>query len=361
MFNNIIKAFARVYRTPQYLILFVSNTCWTHCKHCWVGEAKKNNIGNNRVLSFDELEKLSFSIKKVAFLSLTGGEAFKRDDIVEIVKMFNKNSNVKRFQIPTSGFGTDMIIKKTENILMNSPSIPFRVDVSLDGNEEIHDQIRGVNGAYKNALNTIIELNILCKKYKNLDVGIITTISAYNQNIVDEISEIVRHINPHREWMINLIRGEVRDSYSKNVNLSAYYRAHEIIDNWKKSDKDFGHNGHFTAKWLSAKNVVRRNVIGQIVDGKNYSGNCSAGILAGVIYCDGSVYPCELLHKSMGNIREYDYNLELLWNSQKADEISKHIKDIKCSCTQECFWSMNLLMQPRWWPKIIWERLKAGL
>src|SRR6185503_5027264 len=115
------------------------------------------------------------SMPRVVFLTLTGGEAFMRRDIVEIVDVFARRTKLWRYQIPTSGFVTDMIVEKAARMLERHPSIPFRVDVSLDGTEEIHDRIRNVAGGFRRASATVRELVRLRRRFKNLDVGIITT------------------------------------------------------------------------------------------------------------------------------------------------------------------------------------------
>ena len=53
-----------------------------------------------------------------------------------------RKQRLSRYQIPTSGFDTDKITRDTESLLKRLPAIPFRVDVSLDGPEGIHDEIR---------------------------------------------------------------------------------------------------------------------------------------------------------------------------------------------------------------------------
>lgn len=250
------------------------------------------------------------------------------------------------------------MLEKTGRILNDNPRIPFRIDVSLDGNEVTHEKIRGIKGAYKNAVFTITELNKLKKKYSFFDVGVITTISGYNQYMIDEISEIIETIHPDGEWMINLTRGKTRDSASEEFQTENYIKAHKIIQNRIKNHSYKGHSGHISARWLTAKNSVRRNEIIKICKHKHKGGGCSAGSIGGVIFSDGSVYPCELLNKSSGNLRDFDFQLAELWNSKTADDIRNWIQDNRCICTQECFLSINFLIQPNLWPSIIYERLK---
>jgi|WetSurMetagenome_2_1015567.scaffolds.fasta_scaffold91009_2 radical SAM protein with 4Fe4S-binding SPASM domain len=349
------------YKTPQYLILFVNRNCWCKCAHCWYNETWKEKHLPREDLTFAELEKIADSVDQLRFLSLTGGEAFGRSDIVEIAHMFALKIKLKRYQIPTSGFNTDLVLTKTEKLLAENSNIPFRVDVSLDGTETTHDHIRANRGSYAHAINTIKALNAIKKRCSFFDVGVITTISGENQQEIAAISRIVETINPFGEWMVNIVRGDPRDSAVKTVALENYTLAHNLIEERINNKKYSGHSGHRFASWLSAKNAVRRKVIINVLQGKHKSGNCAAGILGGVIYNDGSVYPCETLDDSFGNVKDYDCNLEKTWNSSKASALRTLIQTQKCMCTQECFLSINLATQPNYWPGIIKERIRLLL
>jgi radical SAM protein with 4Fe4S-binding SPASM domain len=329
------------------------------CKHCFYNEDfKKQNKIKNTILTYNEIDKIAKSINKILYLSITGGEPFIREDIEEVVKLFTKKNKVRRYQMPTSGFNTSLILRKTIRILNDNPNIPFRIHVSLDGNREVHEKIRQRNNSFKNAVETILELNKLKKKYSYFDVGVVTTINNFNQNVIEEIGSIVEDIHKEGEWCINIIRGKPNEKEITNIKPENYLKADKIIGKRIENGSYKGYSGHFTSKWLSAKNAVRRKIIYKIIENKYKGGGCSAGSLGGVVYPDGSVFPCELLSKSFGNLKDYDYQFPLIWNSKKADEIRNYIQNSRCICTQECNLSSNFLIQPQTWPSIIRERIK---
>lgn len=380
VYKTLTKTLSRVLKTPQYLILFVSDTCWMKCSHCWFSEDwKSNNLDKKRsslplvgapkprktydLLGFDELERLAQSIERITFLTITGGEAFIRDDIVEIAQMFAKRTQLGRYQIPTSGFDTDRIVGHVERILTSIPHIPFRVDVSLDGTEAVHDSIRRIEGGWKRAVATIRALNVLKKKHRHFDVGVITTVSRQNQHEIEAVGQMItEQINPEGEWMVNITRGAPRDPTATEVDPRAYVAAHQLIARRIESGSYRGHTGHIAGPWLTAKNATRRQMIFDTISGKRSGGGCSAGALAAVIDNDGTVRPCELLErdKAFGNLRDFDYDLAALWRSPKADEVRNWIQDSRCICTQECFLSMDILIQPQHWPHLIGQRVKLA-
>jgi hypothetical protein len=70
------------------------------------------------------------------------------------------------------------------------------------------------------------------------------------------------------------------------------------------------------------------------------------------------VFCCELLDKRIGNLRDHDYSFKKVWNSHKANEIRNFIRDRKCFCTHECFYTTNLMFNPSFYPRLIIDALK---
>jgi MoaA/NifB/PqqE/SkfB family radical SAM enzyme len=360
LYGSVTEALARTLRTPQYLILFVSDRCWMRCAHCWFNEAWKERELTQPPLTFEEYGKLARSIKQLHFLSLTGGEAFQRDDIVELATMFRKTCRLGRYQIPTSGYRTARIVEAAERLLLANPDTPFRVDVSLDGVQAVHNGIRRISDGFDRAVATIKALNSLKRRFAHFDVGVITTISRANQATVREISAFVEEIHPDGEWMVNIARGGGRDPTATEVDPAAYRLAHELIEARIARGAYKGHGGHWGAKWLSAKNAARRDIIFEIINGKRPGGGCAAGSLGGVVYSDGSVKVCEMLDTPLGNLRDHDYDLAHIWAGAVARRMRRGIQATGCQCTQECFLSVSMLIQPDAWRRMAAARRRLA-
>ena len=87
---------------------------------------------------------------------------------------------------------------------------------------------------------------------------------------------------------------------------------------------------------------------------------CQAGRKLVVLYENGDVFPCELLKKSFGNLREVDYDIKTLLFSKQALKIKTDINPKKkCFCTWENIIVANLVFDIFSYPKIIyhWFRL----
>lgn len=349
---------ARTLRTPRYIILFVSDACWMRCSHCWYHEGWKSAHHRRDPLSFHEMERLARSVSSIRFLSLTGGEAFLREDIVELVYMFCRSTKVSLYDIPTSGYEPEMILEKVVGLLERNPETPFRVGVSLDGPREVHDRIRGVDGGFDRVLQLIGLLREVKRRNPLFDMGIITTISRENQHFVEETAKLVESVYPEGEWQINVTRGDTRIPGVGDFSYKSYQKAHDLIQQRIARGRYGGHGTGEIGRWLSAKNAVRRRIILDQIENRRASLTCAAGSLGCVIFLDGETMPCELLDRSMGNIRDFECDLARLWASDRAGKVRREIVTSGCYCTQECFLTVSLVANPFWWPMIVRERLR---
>jgi MoaA/NifB/PqqE/SkfB family radical SAM enzyme len=330
------------------------------CRHCWYHDAWKAKHLKPIRLRVSDYERLARSIDRIAFLSLTGGEAFANPELVAIVDAFARGTRLVRYEVPTSGFHTDRVVGAAEQLLRAHSHLPFRVDVSLDGMRDTHETIRNMPGSFDRACHTIRELNLLRKRYSWFDVGVITTLSHHNQSEVRELASLVESVHPEGEWMVNIVRGQPRDDSAKDIDLSAYRLAHELIRERVERGRMVGHRGHVGSAWLSAKNATRRQLIMDTIEDKRAGGGCAAGSLGGVIHTDGSVWACELVHDKIGYIQDFGFDLPALWNSPEAHALRQRIQETRCQCTQECFLSVSVFLQPSCWPQIVRERLRLG-
>ena len=86
---------------------------------------------------------------------------------------------------------------------------------------------------------------------------------------------------------------------------------------------------------------------------------CTAGTLSAVVFENGSVHPCELLGRELGNLDDHGWDLARLWTSAAARELRREIEATRCACTWECAVANNVLFSPRRWPALALEALRA--
>lgn len=330
--------FGRQKFNPMTLTYSVTAACQSRCKTCQIGKMFcQDPTRPQKDLKLDEIEKIFKSMKPVYFFNMSGGEPFMRDDLPEIVELACKYLKPRVVHTPTNAILSDKIIKNTERIVQivrnYDSSVPVTVKPSIDGVGDKHDEIRGVKGNFKCLLNTIEGLKVLEEKYDNFHLELGTVISNFNIDDLDEIEDFVHSLG------VESYRNEVAECRTEFFNLQdpitppadVYQRlikdfAHKVEDNIGKKKK--------LAKTTEAMRVVYYSIAGKILEEKRQVIPCYAGVSNVHINYDGGVWPCCVLgyNQEMGNLREYDYDFQKLWYSQKAKEVRKYIKEKNCAC-----------------------------
>ena len=316
---------------PEQVIFFITDKCNLSCAHCFYWEDLNRET---KEATLKEIEKFSRTLGNFSFLTLTGGEPFLRDDIPEIIKIFRENNSVTRVSIPTNGFFTERIIKTTANILKDVRGMYLSVKISLDGLEEKHDAIRGEKGAFLRAVNTYDELVKLKKTNPGFKVGIVMTYSALNQASLPETLEFIEEKLDPDLISVTFARGNTRDPKIKEADVINYLELYKRIISFSLN-RENKHKG-LPYRFYRAYKSKLSEMVAQIKEQNQRLFPCYAGRLLCIIDSALNVYPCEMIEKTFGNIREFDYDFRKLWFSKNAESLRKGIEDSKCFCTYEC-------------------------
>lgn len=331
----------RAHSLPPFLIVFVTNKCNLRCRHCFYHE----NIQNRKLedLSITEFENLSRQFGKLYNLLISGGEPFLREDLAEICELFYRNNSVEKIAIPTNGFTPGASCEATRRILDTLQGIRLEINVSMDGLEDVHDDIRGVKGSFNRAVESCKLLLDLKERYRNLKCFVATTISNVNFDQIPLLKRFVkenlRGIDNHR---FGFFRGTCKDEHLF-FPQNRLKEVKTIINGNTKKVFDF----HLGNVFLNAKLAILKQGR-QVV-------KCAAGELMGVIDNNGDVRLCELL-KPIGNIRQDSFHD--IWHSEAADLQRKSISQGECYCTHECFIAPSMIYQPKNYFKAIRYCLK---
>lgn len=332
-------------KLPIHLILEVTSRCNAKCATCFNW---KKTDSEHRDPSIEELSMISKSLGKLLWFSPTGGEPFLRNDLDEVIKIFVKNNSPHSISIPHNGLLPKKVSEMCEKILRFYKG-NFILTLSLDGIGDLHDKIRGVKGNFKKFQESYAQLLPLTKKYKNFNLGINTTVNSINK---DNLKEIIRYVKTLdvSSHTIEFIRGCSRDSEIAAPDLKFYLKNKKMIKSamFGKTYYDYG----LASKFLKAAKLYYHDLATDTMKKKTQVIPCYAGRLSAVIDCYLNVYPCEL-YKKVGNLREYNMDFRKLWNSKQANIIRKEIKNKQCYCTHSCFQFVNILFNPRVWPKLV--------
>ncbi|MCZ7355369.1 MAG: radical SAM protein [Candidatus Methanoperedens sp.] len=318
--------FFRKYNYPKILPLnlTVSATyrCNSRCKTCNVWKK------NTSEFTSDEFDRTFRSIGDSPYwLTISGGEPFLRDDIVDISCSAYHHFKPGIINIPTNGILHNKIPLRVEEIIGNCPETQIIVNLSIDGIGERHDTIRNVKNNFEKAMKTYEALRGL--DFPNFNLGIHTVISKFN---VHEIPQIYDHLiekNPD-SYITEIAEERVElDTIGSGItpSLEEYSKAIDFLINRIEHEKYSG-----VSKMTQAFRLEYYNHVKKVLKEKKQILPCYAGFASAHIAPDGDVWPCCIRAESVGNLRDADYDFKKVWFSDKAYGLRESIKKNECYC-----------------------------
>ena len=346
-------------RRPIQFTFFLTRRCNARCPFCFYVSQQEGKAPAAEELSLAEIEKIAPQLGKLLWLAFSGGEIFLRADLVAIARLFYRVNRPAIILLPSNGLLQETIVASVRAILEACPQSSVVVKLSLDGPEEIHDELRGVKGAYRKVLQTCGALGKLAEQYDNFDLGINTVFCRANQDHVDGVIDLVQtlpHVTTHT---VSLVRGEIFQDDLKKVDLAKYRQVITRLETDLKSRGApvYGFRG---ARLKAAQDIMQRRLILVAAETEKRTEPCYAGRLNLVLTETGDLYPCEEFSARMrfGNLREDGFDLGRLMQSEKGREILAFIDKMGCHCTHECYFMTNILFNPRRYPALLKEYLQ---
>ncbi len=307
---------------PMSYTVSLLYTCNSKCSTCRVWKKKANN------LSVDEYKKIFRSIGKSPYwITFSGGEPFLRKDIVEVVQAIYQISRPKIINIPTNGLLVSTIVEKTKAIAQACPKAQIIVNISIDGLENQHDEIRNVPGNYKKAVSTFQKLKAL--KQPNLAVGIHTVISRFNVDSFSSIANGLMRLNP--DSYITEIAEERVELDTIGLDITPDKVAYKsAIDYLIHRIKNGSYKG--MTKITMAFRIEYYNLVKEIMRDERQVIPCYSSFASCQISPDGDIWSCCVKANPLGNLRSNRYNFPSIWWGEKARKERKSIHKKECWC-----------------------------
>jgi radical SAM protein with 4Fe4S-binding SPASM domain len=303
---------------PEDLLLVLTYRCNSRCVMCGIWEGDQSGKGE---LTPEEYERILPDTLR--WINLTGGEVFLRKDLPEIVAAVRRAAPRAKITISTNGLQPRQTRKLLPAILEADPDIGFAI--SIDGEEEVHDKVRGIPGGYRKAYETVTTLQEA--GVTNLRIAFTATVTqvADNTTHLGKIYDLARRTGV--EFTCAVAHNSdhyFKTSSNKGVNTEElarqldYVAAEELRSGRPKS-------------WLRAyfhQGLVehaRANV---------RPTPCEAGHTSFMIDPVGDVFPCNILDMSVGNVREHSF-MEI-WRSQQMESAREVVRQCNQPCWMVC-------------------------
>lgn len=319
---------------PMNYTVSLLYTCNSRCSTCNIWKKKARN------LTAEEYGKIFKSVGKSPYwITFSGGEPFLRNDIDEIVRTIYEVSKPRIINIPTNGILTKTIVEKVEQIAKDCPKAQIIINVSLDGIDSQHDEIRNVPGNYRKATATFTRLKAL--KLPNLQVGIHTVISKFNVENFSLIANELMKLKPD-SYITEIAEERVElDTLDTDItpSLVEYKSAIDYLIHRIKNEKYKG-----MSKITMAFRIEYYNMVKQILRDRTQVIPCYSGLASVQISPDGDLWSCCIKSANIGNLRQNNYKFKQIWYSPEAELERRSIHNKECWCPLANASYTNMLM-----------------
>lgn len=326
LLSKITKSNFTDLNVPYKLNFCCTLNCQSRCKTCNIWKVKPVNE-----LNIEEIKKFFQKNNFFSWVDITGGEIFLHPDIDEIFKIIIEEcKDMYLFHYVTNGLMPKKIIDSTKKLMKLNPKRVI-ITVSLDGPEEVHDNLRGIKGNFIKAIETYKGLSEIPK----VEVYFGTTISKYNLGTFNSlIVDVQKYIPKANISNFHVNIADESDRYytkkGENLNESANKK---ILENLKEVMKMKGipFSPIQIIEWTYMRNVEK------YFKTKKMPYKCQAINTSCYIDSYGNVFPCITYSKNLGNLRDFNYDLRKVYKSQNIKQIISDIRNHKCpDCWTPC-------------------------
>ncbi len=354
---NFIRTLKNIYfakNEPVSIVHFLTNRCNARCSFCFIDFDDPNTFKGE--LTLEEIEKLTKNLgKSLLNVNLTGGEPFARKDIVDIAKLYIKNSTVQSMYITTNASLPDRVENFANVITDFEKDIELTFQISIDDFPEQHNKVRKIENLFESCIDTYFRL----KNHKK-NVNPVVSVTVTHENC-DDIENIFNHL-VYKCKIESLKCTIVRDEgvyKTPNEKRKKIFSAYSWLTNKIGELTKNGKIKNYNTKSLQGRLHNRKDKISWDLTKKmylepRYISPCHAAGLFGIITASGLVYPCEILEdKILGDLRKNNMNFMKIWNSEETTKAKNFIKKTKCHCTYECALTYNILGNWRYQPNLV--------
>ncbi|HEX6791980.1 MAG TPA: radical SAM protein [Candidatus Krumholzibacteria bacterium] len=321
---------------PTDAIIALTYRCDARCEMCNIWQLKPQEF-----LSIDDYAGVPSSLKDI---NISGGEAFMRSDVVDIVKVIHAKCENPRIVVSTNGFRTAQIVAAMEELRRTIPNIG--IGVSLDGIGETHNRIRGVKHAWENAMSTLKQLRE--RGFTNIRIGF----TAMNENI----GEMRQVYDLACEMGVQFTTAVAQNSdiyFSTQVNTDVKPDTlHDALGYVMKHELMSYHPKRWLRAYFESGTLVFNREKKRLLE-------CRAGIDFFYLAPEGIVYPCLTIPSPMGDLKGTSF--EDVWESEAAARVRREIAGCEqcwMICTARSELKKNLPRALGW---IAREKVKSHL
>ena len=322
----LLRATAHRPAAPLKLNWCLTYWCQYKCKTCNIWQRKPSDE-----LTTDEIVALVRENPNVNWVDLTGGEIFLRRDIDDVFDAILTGwSRLAILHFPTNGFQTDRIVKSVERIAGRGPARTI-VTISVDGDEALNDEIRGIKGGFQRQMETFRAL----RRMPGIVAALGMTLSTHNIGQFERTFAACARACPGLS---------VDDMHLNVAQTSGHYYGNAETDGVAPDRTSARADMHKYRGLLAPMRTPRQwlertyleNLDRFLLTGRTPM-PCHALRASCFIDPWGVVYPCITYSRPVGRLRETGMRLDPIWNDPETARVQDEIWNGQCpQCWTAC-------------------------
>lgn len=310
---------------PLKVNFAVTYQCQYRCKTCNIWQRSPDGE-----LTTEEIVRFVRRTSGVSWLDVTGGEIFLRRDIGEILEAFVDSwTRLALLHFPTNGFLTDRIVRVCERLARRGPQVV--VTVSVDGDEPLNDEIRGIRGGYRRQIETFKALRAI----DGIRPVFGMTLSAHNAGRFEETFRACQRDCPEldvSDFHLNVAQRSAH--YYGNAGNAAVVPAPDDTIRELRLYRSMRRLPRTPAEWLEGEYLRRLDAW---VENGAPPMRCHSLRSSCFIDPSGTVFPCITYSRPLGNLRETDMDLAAIWHAASTKAVQSEIWSGQCpQCWTAC-------------------------
>ncbi len=335
---------------PFSIVVSVSFRCNSRCRTCDVWRKPNDDM------TVEEWRQVFHHLGRApVYITFTGGEPFLRPDLDDLVIAAYQECRPAYITIPTNGLLSDRIVERVDRMCRKAAGSEIGINLSLDGVGEEHDDLRGVPGNWRRAMETWQRLKELQRRHRNLVLTVHTVVSRFNIHRFRKIYEGLQFLKP--DSYITEVAEERVELDTVGWDITPSPEDYEpIADFLSEQARRAPARGivrmtqAFRAEYYQlAKRILRQKA--QVID-------CYAGWASAHIAPDGDVWSCCIRAEPAGNLRQTGYDLAPIWFGEEMTWLRRSIANRECACPMANASYANMLLHPPTLVKVASEVLK---
>jgi sulfatase maturation enzyme AslB (radical SAM superfamily) len=322
---------------PTVLIYNCTWVCDARCTMC--NNWKRGNRKEDMTLA--EIDRVMDDPfwHAVENLNISGGEPTTRNDLPEMVELFQKHlPRLRKIGINTTGLTPHRAIPMLTRIVefCAAKNILISIRVSLDGIGDVHDQVRTVKNGFDKASKTIAAMQALAKTHANFSFGIASTIFARNLTDAENILAWAR--TKDLDVVFNMLRFTDAMLHNKELEATIGFQARE-----EQYMRKFFLDRVQEESVLSGQAFMYLHYADMIANGYHRTMPCPFQRQGLLLNPNGDLHYCENSQK-LGNV--LDESAEALYFRAENLKHREQIKNETCpTCLSPCQVNVSAMKQ----------------